>query len=102
MSYVICHITVFECYSPTIYLSFYLWHTYNICYIYNILYLSTLISVLFISYSNKCEICGNQSYWGRKAFDRHFQVCHSIGVFIVVSQYNCVYYYDTYRITQHL
>ena len=21
----------------------------------------------------KCEICGNQSYWGRKAFDRHFQ-----------------------------
>jgi splicing factor 3A subunit 3 len=21
----------------------------------------------------KCEICGNQSYWGRKAFDKHFQ-----------------------------
>jgi splicing factor 3A subunit 3 len=21
----------------------------------------------------KCEVCGNQSYWGRKAFDRHFQ-----------------------------
>lgn len=21
----------------------------------------------------KCEICGNQSYWGRQAFDRHFQ-----------------------------
>jgi len=21
----------------------------------------------------KCEICGNQSYWGRKAFERHFQ-----------------------------
>jgi splicing factor 3A subunit 3 len=21
----------------------------------------------------KCEICGNQSYWGRRAFDRHFQ-----------------------------
>ena len=20
-----------------------------------------------------CEICGNQSYWGRRAFDRHFQ-----------------------------
>lgn len=22
---------------------------------------------------HKCEICGNQSYWGRRAFDRHFQ-----------------------------
>ena len=22
----------------------------------------------------KCEICGNYSYWGRRAFDRHFQV----------------------------
>lgn len=21
----------------------------------------------------KCEICGNMSYWGRRAFDRHFQ-----------------------------
>jgi len=21
----------------------------------------------------KCEICGNQSYWGRKAFEKHFQ-----------------------------
>ena len=21
----------------------------------------------------KCEICGNESYWGRRAFDRHFQ-----------------------------
>lgn len=21
----------------------------------------------------KCEICGNQSYWGRKVFERHFQ-----------------------------
>ena len=21
----------------------------------------------------KCQICGNQSYWGRRAFDRHFQ-----------------------------
>ena len=21
----------------------------------------------------KCEICGNQSYWGRRAFDQHFQ-----------------------------
>ena len=21
----------------------------------------------------KCEICGNQSYWGRRAFDMHFQ-----------------------------
>ena len=21
----------------------------------------------------KCEVCGNQSYWGRRAFDRHFQ-----------------------------
>jgi splicing factor 3A subunit 3 len=21
----------------------------------------------------KCEICGNQSYWGRRNFDRHFQ-----------------------------
>jgi splicing factor 3A subunit 3 len=22
----------------------------------------------------KCEICGNVSYWGPRAFDRHFQV----------------------------
>jgi splicing factor 3A subunit 3 len=22
----------------------------------------------------KCEICGDTSYWGRKAFDKHFQV----------------------------
>jgi len=21
----------------------------------------------------KCEICGNESYWGRRSFDRHFQ-----------------------------
>ena len=21
----------------------------------------------------KCEICGNHSYWGRRAFDKHFQ-----------------------------
>lgn len=29
----------------------------------------------------KCEICGNQSYWGRKAFDRHFQEWkHSYGM----------------------
>jgi len=21
----------------------------------------------------KCEICGNQSYWGRKAYEKHFQ-----------------------------
>lgn len=21
----------------------------------------------------KCEICGNYSYWGRRAFERHFQ-----------------------------
>eukprot|EP01038_Epipyxis_sp_PR26KG_P005409 gene5409-7497_t len=21
----------------------------------------------------KCEVCGNQSYWGRRAFDKHFQ-----------------------------
>jgi splicing factor 3A subunit 3 len=21
----------------------------------------------------KCEICGNQSYWGRRAFEKHFQ-----------------------------
>ena len=21
----------------------------------------------------KCEVCGNYSYWGRRAFDRHFQ-----------------------------
>jgi splicing factor 3A subunit 3 len=29
----------------------------------------------------KCEICGNQSYMGRKAFDRHFQENrHSFGL----------------------
>ena len=26
----------------------------------------------------KCEICGNESYWGRRAFDRHFQVSGTI------------------------
>lgn len=26
-----------------------------------------------LSVEYKCEICGNQSYWGRQAFDRHFQ-----------------------------
>lgn len=25
----------------------------------------------------KCEICGNTSYFGRKAFEKHFQVCSS-------------------------
>jgi len=25
----------------------------------------------------KCEICGNQSYWGRRNFDRHFQEVQS-------------------------
>lgn len=29
----------------------------------------------------KCEICGNASYWGRKAFERHFQEWrHSYGM----------------------
>ncbi len=29
----------------------------------------------------KCEICGNQSYWGRRAFDRHFQEAkHAAGM----------------------
>jgi splicing factor 3A subunit 3 len=29
----------------------------------------------------KCEVCGNQSYWGRRAFDRHFQEWkHSYGM----------------------
>lgn len=27
-----------------------------------------------LSVEYKCEICGNYSYWGRRAFDRHFQV----------------------------
>jgi splicing factor 3A subunit 3 len=22
----------------------------------------------------KCEICGNYSYWGRRAYEKHFQV----------------------------
>lgn len=26
-----------------------------------------------LSVEYKCEICGNQSYWGRRNFDRHFQ-----------------------------
>ena len=29
----------------------------------------------------KCEICGNYSYWGRRAFERHFQEWrHSYGM----------------------
>jgi len=29
----------------------------------------------------KCEVCVNQSYWGRRAFDRHFQEWkHSYGM----------------------
>ncbi|KAM9960388.1 hypothetical protein ACTFIW_009527 [Dictyostelium discoideum] len=29
----------------------------------------------------KCEICGNQSYWGRKAYEKHFQETrHSYGM----------------------
>ncbi|EGC38246.1 hypothetical protein DICPUDRAFT_28986 [Dictyostelium purpureum] len=29
----------------------------------------------------KCEICGNQSYWGRKAYEKHFQEArHSYGM----------------------
>jgi splicing factor 3A subunit 3 len=27
-----------------------------------------------LSVEYKCEICGNYSYWGRRNFDRHFQV----------------------------
>jgi splicing factor 3A subunit 3 len=26
-----------------------------------------------LNHEFKCEICGNQSYWGRRNFDRHFQ-----------------------------
>jgi len=26
-----------------------------------------------LSIEYKCEICGNYSYWGRRAFERHFQ-----------------------------
>jgi splicing factor 3A subunit 3 len=35
----------------------------------------------------KCEICGNQSYWGRRAFDRHFQVRCKIGLCVVCSDW---------------
>jgi len=40
----------------------------------------------------KCEICGNQSYWGRKAFDRHFQEwkhAHGMRCLGTCSQYMC-------------
>ncbi|GKU99605.1 hypothetical protein SLEP1_g12425 [Rubroshorea leprosula] len=29
----------------------------------------------------KCEICGDYSYWGHRAFERHFQEsCHQCGM----------------------
>jgi hypothetical protein len=28
----------------------------------------------------KCEICGNTSYWGRRAFEKHFQVIIITGI----------------------
>lgn len=32
---------------------------------------STIIDFLMQEF--KCEICGNYSYWGRRAFERHFK-----------------------------
>lgn len=36
----------------------------------------------------KCEICGNTSYWGRRAFEKHFQVI----IFIVIQIILLMYY----------
>ena len=33
----------------------------------------------------KCEICGNFSYWGPRAFERHFQVCGCAGLRVSLS-----------------
>ncbi|KAG6488072.1 hypothetical protein ZIOFF_056830 [Zingiber officinale] len=37
------------------------------------LHQSLSVHELLFIYEFKCEICGNQSYWGRRAFERHFK-----------------------------
>lgn len=32
-----------------------------------------VLLLIFLGIEYKCEICGNFSYWGPRAFDRHFQ-----------------------------
>ena len=65
----------------------------------------------------KCEICGNYSYWGRKAFERHFSEWrHSYGMkclripntvhFKEITSINdalaCIYLFLLYKITTYI
>lgn len=42
----------------------------------------------------KCEICGNYSYWGRRAFERHFNVniLLKFKYYITLIIFNIIYY----------
>ena len=50
----------------------------------------------------KCEICGNACYWGRRAFERHFQEWrHSFGMKCLRIP-NTVHFRDVTRIEDAL
>lgn len=50
----------------------------------------------------KCEICGNQSYWGRQAFDRHFQQPRHVHSMRVLGIPNTKHFHDITKIEDAL
>jgi splicing factor 3A subunit 3 len=50
----------------------------------------------------KCEICGNQSYWGRRAFDKHFQEWRHAHGMRCLGVPNTKHFHDIVRISDVL
>lgn len=50
----------------------------------------------------KCEICGNQSYWGRRAFDKHFQEWRHAHGMRCLAVPNTKHFHDITRISDVL
>ena len=50
----------------------------------------------------KCEICGNQSYWGRRAFDKHFQEWRHAHGMRCLGVPNTKHFHDIIRISDVL
>ena len=50
----------------------------------------------------KCEICGNFSYWGRRAFDRHFQEARHAQGMRCLGIPNTKHFHDVTRIEDAL
>lgn len=50
----------------------------------------------------KCEICGNASYWGRRAFEKHFEDSRHIGGLKLLGINNSPHFFEIVRIQDAL